>query len=83
MLNELLSMLDEGRAFSQWELAERLGVSQEAVMAQMDYLERIGVLHRINTKSGCDNCSGTCGGCSSCEDDTPTGPVMWEKGGLS
>ncbi len=79
MLTELIYLLDEGRAFSQKELSERLGVSQEAVMAQIEYLERIGILRKINPQSLCKNCSGTCGSCSGCGEDTLQGPAMWEK----
>lgn len=81
MLSELLALLDQGRAFSQLELAESLGTSQEAVKAQMEYLERLGLLRRVVSSSGCGGCSGSCGsgGCHSCSHHSPQGPPMWEK----
>lgn len=76
MLTKLLALLDEGRVYSQQELAETLGVSLETVMAQMEYLERLGMLHRVEI----GGCAGGCKGCSSgCEQRSVDAPAMWEK----
>lgn len=80
MLTNLLALLDEGHAFSQTELAQRLGTGEDSVKAQMEYLERRGLLRRIDSGSGCEGCGGGCGNsCGGCAKDAPRGPAMWEK----
>ena len=79
MLTQLLALLDEGHAFSLGELAQRLEVGEDLVKAQMEYLERLGMLRRINLGGGCKGCPGHCGGgCSRCE-TMPPGLAMWER----
>jgi len=76
-MEKLLNMLNEGRALSQNELADELGISAETLAAQIDYMERLGILRRIESACGC---SGGCGGCSSkCHDGGISPPVMWER----
>lgn len=77
MLTKLLALLDEGRAYSRQELAEKLGVNVETVAAQMEYLERLQLLRRVNMNGGCaQGCKGCTAGC----DKNPVMPVaMWEK----
>ena len=73
----LLSLLDEGRALSQREMAEELNISVETMAAQIEYLEQIGMLRRIGNDCGC---SGACKGCASkCQDSGISPPLMWEK----
>ncbi|MDL2288549.1 hypothetical protein LJC32_04120 [Oscillospiraceae bacterium OttesenSCG-928-F05] len=80
MLMKLLTLLDEGCAFSQIELAERLGTGEDSVKAQMEYLERVGMLRRIDSGSGCESCGGSCGNsCGGCGQGALHGPAMWEK----
>ena len=75
-MDQLLRLLDEGRALSQRELADELHVSVETLGAQIEYLERLGMLRRVGS-----NCE--CGGCKGCSSKCHTGSgsplVMWEK----
>lgn len=47
MLTQLLALLDGGYTFSIGDLAQRLGIGEDAVKAQMEYLERLGMLRRL------------------------------------
>lgn len=78
MLTQLLTLLDEGHAFSQIELAERLHTGEESIRAQMEYLERMGLLRRVYSSSGCEGCGGKCDS-GTCGHSAPHAPVMWEK----
>lgn len=66
MLTQLLALLNEGNALSITELAQRLKISEGAVRAQMEYLERLGMLRRVSVEGGCSSCSGSCRGCRGC-----------------
>lgn len=77
-MTQLLDLLDEGHAFSLTELAQRLQTNEDTVKAQMEYLERLGLLRKVNAEFGCKDCSGGCG-CGSCGEKAPRGPAMWEK----
>ncbi|MCP1103207.1 DNA-binding Lrp family transcriptional regulator [Aequitasia blattaphilus] len=80
MLIKLLALLDEGRAYSQLELAELCGTREESVKAQMEYLERAGFLRRVTSGSSCESCGGKCSGSTGgCGKDTSRGVAMWEK----
>lgn len=73
MLTKLLSLLNEGRAYSQQEISGLLHVSQGSIIAQLEFLETQGMLRRVSTACGC---SGGCNGCGSgCDAKAPT---MWE-----
>lgn len=77
MLTELLELLDEGRAYSQREMAEKLGIGAAMIIAEIEYLELLGLLRRVDDSCGC---SGGCKGCSSaCNNEGITPPAMWEK----
>ena len=76
-MEKLLSLLDEGRALSQRELAEKLNISVDMLGAQIEYLERLGILRRIGHNCECGN---GCKGCASkCHDSGISPLVMWEK----
>lgn len=80
MLTKLLALLDEGRAFSQIELAERLGTCEDSVRAQMEHLERMGLLKRVYSESGCKGCGGSCSNsCGGCGQSALHSLPMWEK----
>jgi predicted transcriptional regulator len=77
MLTKLLALLDESRAYSEQELAKVLGVRTETVLAQIEYLERLGMLQRVSVGGGC---AGGCKNCSSgCKPQGGSPLVMWEK----
>lgn len=76
MLTQLLAFLDEGDVLSITELAQRLKTSEDTVKAQMEYLERLGMLRRITSGGSCSACSA---GCSGCRQNSARCPAMWEK----
>jgi len=76
IVEKLLSLLDAGRALSQSDLAEALGVSAGMVSAQIEYLERLGLLRRVGYDCACG------GGCSGCGSGCQSGlapSAMWER----
>lgn len=73
MLQKLLLLLEGSHARSTAELAESLHISEAAVQAQIDYLERTGYLKRVGS---CNQHS--CTGCSGCGTIRPLLP-MWER----
>ena len=78
MMKKLLNLLDEGRTLSQHELAVELGVSATMLNAQIEYLEQLGVLRRIESSRECTN--GNCKSCSSkCCNSRFSALTMWEK----
>jgi len=78
-MEKLLRLLDAGRALSPRALAEALNVSAETVAAQIEYLERLGLLRRVG--DGCA-CGGGCKGCGSkCHGSAASPLVMWERTG--
>lgn len=76
MLNELLSLLAEERAWSLEDLANELGTGVPEVKARLEYLEHTGMLHRVTMTGGCNS---DCKSCSSkCECNEFEMPTMWE-----
>lgn len=78
MLTDLLQGLDSGTSYSQDELARLTGTSRENVMAQIDYLTRLGYLKRISLTKSCSE-SGGCKGCSGCATGGSGIQVFWER----
>ncbi|MFV0363000.1 MAG: FeoC-like transcriptional regulator [Suipraeoptans sp.] len=80
MLVKLLRLLEEGRAYSQIELGECLSMSKEAISAQIEYLEHLGMLRRIKNLSGCGSGCKSCGSdCKSdCQSTNMEPTTMWE-----
>ncbi|MGL5511919.1 MAG: FeoC-like transcriptional regulator [Sporomusa sp.] len=77
MLRKLLSLLEEGRAWSLEDLAGTLGTDVPEVKARLEYLERTGMLHQVKMSGGCNS---DCKSCSSkCECNDFKMPTMWEK----
>ena len=66
----LLDLLKDGRAWSVERLAEALGVPEDEVMRQMEFVEHAGYLRRSGCSGGCESNaagrSGACTGCSGC-----------------
>ena len=84
-MNELLELLKDGRSRSLSMIAAELGRSVEQVSRDIEFLERSGVIRRIEMSF----CSGSCNGCStdvgskSCPGCMPDGGfknmgIMWE-----
>jgi DNA-binding Lrp family transcriptional regulator len=74
MLRELLALLEEGKTLSQYDLAERLHITPEAIAVRLDFLHRSGYLRNACTVK---NCGKKCAGCPLA--GTPqNGAVLWE-----
>lgn len=77
MLTKLLAVLNEGRVYSQQDLADKLGVTADMVTSQLEYLAHLGLLRQVDLDSD-KSCGGNCKGCGSdCHDAAR--PVLWEK----
>jgi len=82
---ELLELLKDGKSRSLTMLAAELGRSREQVARDIDFLEKAGVIRRVEMHACGGNCSGcsTDGGSKSCPGCMPEGGfknmgVMWE-----
>lgn len=77
MLQALLALLDNGKTYSQADLARILDTTTENIDSWMAYLEKTGHLKRIEASS----CSGSCSGCNAHCDAGSKKPsvVFWEK----
>jgi DNA-binding Lrp family transcriptional regulator len=75
MLREILASLSEGKTLSQYDLAERLRTTPEAVAARIDFLRRAGYL-RETCAAG--NCGGKCAGCPMANAARGNPPAVWE-----
>lgn len=83
-MQELLNLLKDGKSRSTAMLAAQLNMSEAQVQRDIEFLERSGVIRRIEF-SMCGSCSGCSGGDGSktCPGCTPEGGfknmgVMWE-----
>ncbi|MDR1605240.1 MAG: winged helix-turn-helix domain-containing protein [Gracilibacteraceae bacterium] len=63
MLQELLALLAEGKTLSQYDLAERLGATPEAIAARLDFLRRAGYLRSACATGAAEDCGKKCAGC--------------------
>lgn len=83
-MKELLNLLKDGKSRSVSMLADELGMSESQVQRDIEFLERSGVIRRIEF-SMCGSCSGCSGGqgTKTCPGCMPDGGfknmgVMWE-----
>ena len=86
-MEELLELLKDGKSRSIEMLAMELGTSVETVNRNIEFLERAGIIRRIDMSGAGGN---TCGGCNACGSEekicascAPEGGfqnmgVMWE-----
>ena len=86
-MQELIRLLKDGRSRSVEMLASELGMSVDQVQRDIEFLEKNGIIRRVDF-GVCGDCSG-CSGCSSgserktCPGCVPEGGfknmgVMWE-----
>ena len=75
MLRELLALLREGKTLSQYDLAERLHTTPQAIAARLDFLNHAGYLRKA---SAVKNCGKQCAGCPIMNAAPLNIPVMWE-----
>lgn len=84
-MERLIDLLKDGKSRSLEMLAEELGISIEHLKRDLEYLERAGVIKRVELNVGGGSCSG-CSGCdggSGCKGCMPDGGFqnmgsMWE-----
>jgi predicted ArsR family transcriptional regulator len=75
MFAEILALLSEGKTFSQYDLAERLHITPEAVAARLDFLHHAGYLRNICAPKGCGK---QCAGCPIGNAVPGNVPAIWE-----
>lgn len=69
-----MEILSEGEAVTTEMLAQRLGTSNEVILASMEFLERRGQIVPVLEDYGCD---GDCDDCPSCNTNIPE-LAMWK-----
>jgi predicted ArsR family transcriptional regulator len=74
MVSELLNALIEKKTFSQFELADRLRITPEAVVAGLAFLEHRGFIKKAVPPSCCERHCYGCNGCGFARKQ----PVIWE-----
>ncbi|MCR5768296.1 MAG: Lrp/AsnC family transcriptional regulator [Lachnospiraceae bacterium] len=88
-MNELLKLLKDGKSRTLEMLAIELDTSIENVKRDIDFLERMNVIKRIeftgngNSNGSCDGCNGCGTGKKTCDGCMPKGGfqnmgIMWE-----
>jgi predicted ArsR family transcriptional regulator len=75
MMRELLALLPEEKTLSQYDLAERLGTTPQAVAARLDFLCRAGYLRKVCVV---ENCGRQCAGCPTKNAAPLSSPAIWE-----
>ncbi|MHB9293293.1 FeoC-like transcriptional regulator [Hollandina sp. SP2] len=75
MLRKLLSLLSEGNTLSQYDLAERLHTTPEAIAARLDFLHRAGYLRNA---CAVENCGKKCAACPIANTALGNSPILWE-----
>jgi DNA-binding Lrp family transcriptional regulator len=75
MLSEIVASLPDGKTLSQYDLAERLNTTPEAIAARLDFLHRAGYLRKVCTVKDCGK---KCGGCLIANAAPLNSPVLWE-----
>jgi DNA-binding Lrp family transcriptional regulator len=75
MLRELLALLREGKTISQYDLAERLNTTPQAIAARLDFLYHAGYLRKVCAVQGCDK---QCAGCPTGNVEPLNVPAIWE-----
>jgi predicted ArsR family transcriptional regulator len=75
MLSEMLALLSKGETLSQYDLAERLNTTPEAITSRLDFLHRAGYLRKTCVLKTCDR---KCGGCMGANAAQMNPPIVWE-----
>jgi hypothetical protein len=66
MMRELFALLSDGKTLSQYDLAERLGATPEAIAARLDFLRRAGYLRNACAAGAADTAKGCGKKCAAC-----------------
>lgn len=62
-MKDLLDLLSDGRARTEKLLAIELHTTVEDVKRQIEYLEHMGIIHRVDVSCCSKGCGGDCGKC--------------------
>lgn len=75
---KLLDLLDQNETYSNVQLAEILGTTEEMVEAKLERYEQLGYIRKISQSLGCDDGCKGCHGCSGFKDKKNT-LIYWER----
>ncbi|MDR1623040.1 MAG: FeoC-like transcriptional regulator [Synergistaceae bacterium] len=76
MLGKLLDLLAEGKTLSQYDLAERLNATPQAIAASLDFLNHAGYLRKVCPAKIC--CGKQCAACPFVSAALENPPALWE-----
>ena len=80
-MEELLELLKDGRSRTCEMLASELNTSVEKVERDIEFLERNGIIKRINF-SGAGNENHSCNGCTACAEGSKACKSCMPEGGF-
>ena len=80
IMEKLIELLKDGKTRTTEMLAVELGVSMDIVRRDMDFLERTGVIKKVDTSGTCGHTS--CEGCTSCSGGGKTCSGCMPEGGF-
>lgn len=78
-MENLLEIIRQGQISALPELAERLQISEEMLLARLERYEQLGIVRRVRMDTS--GCGGNCKRCRGCSGMEVGGHlVYWEKG---
>lgn len=78
-MDGLLEIIKQGQSAALPELAGRLGMSEELMLAKLERYEQLGYVKRVRFDAA--RCGGNCRRCRGCGSGKKSEPfVYWEKG---
>lgn len=78
-MENLLEIIRQGQVSALPELAERLQISEEMLLARLERYEQLGIVRRVCMDTS--GCGGNCKRCRGCSGMKTGGHlVYWEKG---
>lgn len=78
-MENLLEIIEQGQSAALPELAKRLHISEELLLAKLERYEQLGYVKRVVVAP--DQCGGKCKKCRGCSGMNQCEPfVYWEKG---
>lgn len=82
MFSKFIRLINDGKAYSQYELSQELKLSLETVQAFIEYLSVNNILLRVERQPEESSCSNNCNRCAGCKKNIknqPLGhtPILW------
>lgn len=78
-MEELLEIITQGKSEALPEIAKRLGIPKEFLLARLERYEQLGYVKRV--KFDPSQCGGKCKKCRGCKGMSQSDPFLyWEKG---